>query len=127
MLPAFHRSSVVALATALAIGGCGATTTGLQGISCKVDADCNSGLSCLTVYSEGDAGEDAGCSSIGAECLQRCKTNSDCTEQGYLCFTGCGGAPACLPGYSATDAAADAVHDASQNAVTDAASDVTSQ
>jgi hypothetical protein len=123
MFPGFRHACALGSAVAMAIGGCGPTTSGIQGISCKVNTDCNSGLSCLTVYVEADAGEDAGCTSAGAECLQPCKTNSDCTEQGYVCFTACGGTPACLPGYAVTDAAADAAPDA----VTDATGDVTSQ
>jgi len=123
MFAGFRRACAVGLAAAVVIAGCGPVTSGVQGISCKVNTDCNSGLSCLTIYAEGDASGDGGCSSVGAECLQPCKTNSDCTEQGYVCLAACEGSPACLPAPAAADAAADAVPDA----MTDAAGDVTSQ
>src|ERR1017187_972715 len=78
MLAGFHDVPAAALATALAIAACSPVTSGVQGISCTTDGDCNSGLSCLTFYVAGDAG-DGGCSSSGRVCQQACKSDSDCT------------------------------------------------
>jgi hypothetical protein len=127
MFPGFRRVSAVASAAAIVIGGCGPNTSGIQGISCTADSDCNSGLSCLNSLVEADAGEDAGCTSIGSQCLQPCHTNSDCTEQGYFCFTACGGTPACLPVVPGMDAAVDAMPGAPSDGASDAPVDVASQ
>jgi len=125
MFPGFRHACAVGLAAALAIVGCGQTTTGAQGISCRVNSDCNSGLTCAGLY-EAEGGSDGGCGSVGSVCLQSCRTSADCTEAGYVCSTPCGGTPVCLP-YEVTDAATDALPEAATEATTDAAVDVASQ
>jgi hypothetical protein len=87
------------LLIALSAGGCGSTTSGLEGISCSTDSDCNSGLKCLPyrVYGEAGVPSDGGCPSIGNECLAPCNEDSDCTSQGpgLVCLSGCGGTSVC--------------------------------
>jgi hypothetical protein len=139
MFEGFCRIGAAIVAGAVAIGGCGATTSGIEGISCTTASDCNTGLSCLDYYTEGDSGTEAGCGSVGTVCLQPCTTTSDCTVQGYACFTACGGAGACLPGSTTvttpSDAGVESGADATiegatapgADATSDVASDVASQ
>jgi hypothetical protein len=92
-------SASVVLLVALSPSGCGATTSGVEGITCSTDGDCNSGLKCLPYQVYGDAAvpSDGGCPSTGNECLAPCKSDSDCTSQGpgLVCFSACGGTAAC--------------------------------
>jgi hypothetical protein len=79
-----------ALAAGLAVAllvACG-STSGVEGISCSSDSDCNAGLACLPYMML----EDGGCTSSGNECLQRCKVDSDCAPMGVglICFSSCG-------------------------------------
>ncbi len=135
MFQGFRRIGTACLFAAMIVGGCGNTTSGIEGISCTAQSDCNSGLSCLDYYTEGDSGVEAGCSSVGKVCLQPCTTSSDCTIEGYVCFTACGGAPACLPASgtvappddAAPESSADATIDTATAAATDATTDVASQ
>jgi hypothetical protein len=93
-------SSVAAIAI-LSGTGCGQTTSGVEGITCESDSDCNSGLKCLPyeVFADGGdgGGGDAGCVADGNECLMPCTTNADCASvgAGVVCLTSCGGTSAC--------------------------------
>jgi hypothetical protein len=80
-------------------GGCGPRSSGIPGISCGQDSECNSGLQCLDFKVPSEAGADAGCDSLGKECLQPCLTSADCAAGGVglVCFASCGGTPACEP------------------------------
>jgi hypothetical protein len=78
--------------------GCDAKSSGIEGISCAQDSDCNSALRCLDFEVPSDAGIDAGCTSIGKECLQPCVASTDCqADAGLVCFASCGVAAACEP------------------------------
>jgi hypothetical protein len=74
-------------------------TSGIQGISCTADGDCNGGLKCLELDLPPDSGTDAGCNSSGKRCLIPCTTNAECANAGpgLTCFAGCTGVPACVP------------------------------
>lgn len=94
--------SVVGALSLFAAGGCGETTSGIEGISCTQDSDCNSGLKCLPYegFTDGGGGNDAGCASSGSECLAPCTTNADCTAAGpgLICFASCGAGTCEAPG-----------------------------
>jgi hypothetical protein len=78
--------------------GCEATSSGIEGISCAQDNDCNGGLKCLDFEVPSDAGIDAGCTSLGKECLQPCVASTDCqADAGLVCFASCEGPAACEP------------------------------
>jgi hypothetical protein len=110
----------VALALAMAFAtlpesACGPKSSGIAGISCSQDSDCNAGLACLDFEVPSDGGADAGCSSLGKECLQPCGTTLDCATggPGLVCFASCGGTPACEPaGFDGIPGDADATTDA---------------
>jgi hypothetical protein len=76
-------------------GGCGSANSGIQGVSCAADGDCNPGLQCLPYQVFGDGS--AACGSLGRECLKPCHTDADCKAQGpgLVCFTACGSTAAC--------------------------------
>jgi hypothetical protein len=96
-------------------GGCSPKTSGIPGISCGSDSDCNSGLKCLDFEVPSEAGADAGCTSLGKECLQPCLASADCAtaDAGLVCFASCGGTPACEPGgYDGIPADAEVPRDA---------------
>jgi hypothetical protein len=93
---AARRARAFALAGVLAgaiLGACGSTTSGVEGISCTSDSDCNQGLACLPYM----AFEDGGCTPIANECLQRCQADSDCEPMGVglICFSSCGSQSVC--------------------------------
>ncbi|HLK36108.1 MAG TPA: hypothetical protein VKU41_05100 [Polyangiaceae bacterium] len=109
-------------------GGCGPTTTGIAGVSCIADGDCNAGLRCLEYQGFADAG-DAGCSSAGRECLRPCQSDSDCDSlgPGLVCFAACG-TPACeVPGMLGVPLASEAGADASTDTGHDAPVGVASE
>jgi hypothetical protein len=87
----------VALLSLLPSGGCGPTLSGIEGVPCHSDGDCNAGLSCLPYHVLSDGGgTDGGCASVGNECLRPCRDSADCTEgPGLTCVTFCGGTGAC--------------------------------
>jgi hypothetical protein len=78
-------------------GGCGPTLSGIEGIACVSDSDCNPGLQCLSYKVFADGGRaDAGCVSGNKACLRPCRSNADCREgPGLTCVTFCGGTAAC--------------------------------
>jgi len=98
------RDELVAGILAVAVAGiaglrCEVTTTsGQEGISCRVDGDCPTGLLCLD-YAYADGGYDAGCAALpGKECLRPCQGDTDCASaDGGLssCVARCSGASAC--------------------------------
>jgi hypothetical protein len=93
---------------------CSPATSGIQGIFCTADSDCNSGLKCLEFDPPPDGGTDAGCISSGKRCLTPCTTNAECANAGpgLTCVAGCTGVPACVPESDVVplgDAASDAV------------------
>lgn len=112
---------------AVLLGACGSDSSGLQGISCQKDSDCNPGLRCLSESLSAsffDADQDGGCESIGMVCLTTCSTDNDCNAAlgpGYACLQGpCAAAVlACQPVVESADGG-DGGGDAS-----DGASDVT--
>jgi hypothetical protein len=87
-------------AVAMVVFACGPTTSGIEGISCTSDSDCNTGLKCLAYYPAPDSGADGGCTQYGSVCLEPCTTASDCTQQGDVCAMGCAGPLACIPSYT---------------------------
>jgi len=127
MRSSFRRGSALITAWTIATGACGPNTSGLQGISCSSDSDCNSGLKCLAYYLETDSGADGGCGQFGSVCQQPCKITSDCTEEGFVCVSSCGDVAACQLASAVPDAAAEATTDATTDVVTDGAADATAQ
>jgi hypothetical protein len=82
------------------LGACGAKTSGLEGISCSADSDCNAGLKCLAYAVMVDGGGDGGCTSLGKVCVQPCTIDADCgsLDAGFTCSTGCNASAVCQPG-----------------------------
>jgi hypothetical protein len=96
---------------------CGPTSSGVDGVGCNQDSDCNEGLQCLSESLPGiffDAAPlDGGCESIGSVCLTPCSTDADCNAalgSGYFCSaSGCGAAiPTCQPIVDVSDGGDDA-------------------
>ena len=74
------------------LGACG-TDPLPAGASCKVNADCKTGLDCLDVAQfNGSA-----CTVVGHACSITCTTTADCASLGsnFMCFGGCGSAMFC--------------------------------
>jgi hypothetical protein len=116
--------STVVLVLCLA-SGCGPTTSGIQGITCTADGDCNPGLKCLPYQIFGDGGA---CASTGRECLTPCRADADCKGQsvGLVCFTACGGMAVCEDPAtlgSTADGGAEGGPDAASEAAADAPSE----
>jgi len=117
----FHHASAMVVAGTITLTACGPTTSGVQGISCTSDSDCNSGLKCLAYYQVTDSGTDGGCDQFGSVCQQPCKSSSDCTEEGYVCTSSCGDVTSCQLGFAGPDAATDATTDVVTGGAIDAA------
>jgi hypothetical protein len=79
--------------------GCGPKTSGAEGITCKLDSDCGSGLACLEYAIAADGGGDAGCSSLGKICARSCGGDAGCgaLDAGFVCSHTCNAAPVCQP------------------------------
>ncbi len=86
-----------ALAACVVAPACDSSGTGIEGVACGSDGDCNPGLRCLDY--EGFA--DGGCASAGKQCLAPCATTADCKAAGpgLVCFAGCGAGACEAPGY----------------------------
>jgi hypothetical protein len=92
-----------------AAGGCGPVSSGIEGVTCTQDSDCNPGLKCLAYEGFAEASAEGGdeggvgpsCANGGNECLVPCHTNDDCNAAaaGLICFTSCGASACEAPGY----------------------------
>lgn len=81
------------LVTMLAVvAGCGTTSDG--GSKCKVNADCDPGLSCISDFA---MNADGFCTMAGtSQCSKQCATDAECTKTAPVCRTMCSGTRSCF-------------------------------
>ena len=79
------------LVMALGLVGCGNSQD--AGVSCKMNSDCDVGLSCLAVVSSSDGGA---CAATGKSvCTKQCVSDAECIKSAPVCVTSCSGLKTC--------------------------------
>ncbi|MBS1152658.1 MAG: hypothetical protein H6Q89_4356 [Myxococcaceae bacterium] len=79
------------LVMALGVVGCGNGQDG--GVACKVNSDCDVGLSCLATAAVGASGA---CAVTDKKvCTKQCVTDAECLKSAPVCQTSCLGLKTC--------------------------------
>ncbi len=86
------KTYLLVLAVAVFGAACGGTTTD-AGSNCKVNADCDPGLSCIA---DDFPNAEGFCTAAGTrQCTKQCTIDADCTKTAPYCRQQCSGKKAC--------------------------------